>query len=249
MLSLLSGLLHAQDTVADFFIVKLHLAPEPAWPFPPVLTSGFPVRGEEASMAAIVNDLSEYLKTSPYIDWKHELVLDRAARLRAAGKGELEWIAGAYRFVRDEISHSWDAQDKRVTVSASDVLREKTGICWAKANLLAALLRACGIPAGICYQRLTLENTPGSGYCIHALNAVFLQDPGRWIRLDARGNKEGIRAEMDLEKERLAFRVRPKIGEADYPEIYAEPLQLTMDVLENSTDALYMYLHSLPGEI
>ena len=73
-------------------------------------------------MAAIVNDLSEYLKTSPYIDWKHELVLDRAARLRAAGKGELEWIAGAYRFVRDEISHSWDAQDKRVTVSASDVL-------------------------------------------------------------------------------------------------------------------------------
>ena len=30
-------------------------------------------------MAAIVNDLSEYLKTSPYIDWKHELVLDRAA--------------------------------------------------------------------------------------------------------------------------------------------------------------------------
>ena len=158
-------------------------------------------------MAAIVNDLSEYLKTSPYIDWKHELVLDRAARLRAAGKGELEWIAGAYRFVRDEISHSWDAQDKRVTVSASDVLREKTGICWAKANLLAALLRACGIPAGICY-------------CIHALNAVFLQDPGRWIRLDARGNKEGIRAEMDLEKERLAFRVRPEIGEADYSEIY-----------------------------
>ena len=65
MLSLLSGLLHAQDTVADFFIVKLHLAPEPPWPFPPVLTSGFPVRGEEASMAAIVNDLSEYLKTSP----------------------------------------------------------------------------------------------------------------------------------------------------------------------------------------
>ena len=171
-------------------------------------------------MAAIVNDLSEYLKTSPYIDWKHELVLDRAARLRAAGKGELEWIAGAYRFVRDEISHSWDAQDKRVTVSASDVLREKTGICWAKANLLAALLRACGIPAGICYQRLTLEDPPGSGYCIHALNAVFLQDPGRWIRLDARGNKEGIRAEMDLEKERLAFRVRPEIGEADYSEIY-----------------------------
>ena len=29
-------------------------------------------------MAAIVNDLSEYLKTSPYIDWKHELVAPRS---------------------------------------------------------------------------------------------------------------------------------------------------------------------------
>lgn len=51
-----------------------------------------------------------------------------------------------------------------MTVSASDVLREKTGICWAKANLLrpAQSLRH---PGGICYQRLTLEDTPGSGYC------------------------------------------------------------------------------------
>lgn len=56
---------------------------------------------------------------------------------------------------------------------------------------------------------------------------------------------------MDMRKERVAFRVRPEMGEKDDPEIYAEPLQLTMDILENSTDALYMYmcLHSLPGEI
>lgn len=72
--------------------------------------------------------------------------------------------------MRDEISHSLDAQDRRGTVTASDALRKKTGICWAKANLLADLLRACGIPAGIGYQRLRLGDTPESGYCIHALH-------------------------------------------------------------------------------
>lgn len=54
---------------------------------------------------------------------------------------------------------------------------------------------------------------------------------------------------MDRRKERVAFRVRPEMGEKDDPGIYAEPLRLTMDILENSTDALSMYLHSLHGAI
>lgn len=140
-----------------------------------------------------------------------------------------------------------DAQDRRGTVTASDALGKKTGICWAKTNLLAVLLRACGIPAGIGYQRLTLGDTPESGYCIHALNAVYMKRLDRWIRLDARGNKESLQAEMNME--RVAFRVRLEMGEKDDPGIYAEPLRLTRDILENSTDALSMYLHFLPGEI
>lgn len=46
------------------------------------------------------------------------------------------------------IKHSWDVQDKRVTKTAAEVLEQGVGICWAKSNLLAALLRANGIPAG-----------------------------------------------------------------------------------------------------
>ena len=159
---------------------------------------------------------------------------------------EVDTVKRTYHFVRDEIKHSWDIQDRRVTARASDVLQEKVGICWAKANLLAALLRANQIPAGICYQRLTLEDTPESGYCIHALNAVYLSSLKSWIRLDARGNKEGIQAEMSLDQEQLAFAVRPELGEIDYQEVYAEPLPVTMDILEKSTDALYMYQHLLP---
>lgn len=47
-------------------------------------------------------------------------------------------------------------KDKRVTCSASDVLQHRSGICYAKSNLLAALLRKEGIPTRFCYQRLIL---------------------------------------------------------------------------------------------
>lgn len=83
-----------------------------------------------------------------------------------------------------------DAQDRRGTVTASDALGKKTGICWAKTNLLAVLVKACGILAGIGYQRLTPGDTPESGYCIHALNAVYMKELDRWIRLNARGNRK-----------------------------------------------------------
>ena len=66
------------------------------------------------------------------------------------------------------------------------MLKNETGICWTKSCLLAALLRANGIPSGICYQLLTRADDGSEGYMIHALNTVYLKD--KWIRLDARGN-------------------------------------------------------------
>lgn len=136
-----------------------------------------------------------------------------------------------------------------MTIRASDVLREKVGICYAKSNLPAALLRANHIPAGNCYQRLTLGDTPETGYCIHALNAVYLATIGRWIRLDAGGNKPGTQAEINLEQEQLAFHMRPELDEIDYPQVYDAPLPITMHVLENATDALKMYQYSLPQKL
>lgn len=196
-------------------------------------------------MLRICDTMENYLSYSYYIDWKNPNIIQKAKDLLILDN-EVDTVKRTYHFVRDEIKHSWDIQDRRVTARVSDVLQEKVGICWAKANLLAALLRANQIPAGICYQRLTLEDTPESGYCIHALNAVYLSSLKSRIRLDARGNKEGIQAEMSLDQEQLAFAVRPELGEIDYQEVYAEPLPVTMDILEKSTDALYMYQHLLP---
>ena len=54
---------------------------------------------------------------------------------------------------------------------------------------------------------------------------------------------------MDLVQEKLAFRIRPEYQEIDYKDVYAEPLPLTMDILESSLDALEMYMHSLPQNL
>ena len=64
---------------------------------------------------------------------------------------------------------------------------------------------------------------------MHGLNAVYLPDIG-WCRIDARGNKEGINAQFTPPKEQLAF---PMIveGEADFREIWSEPLPEVISVL------------------
>lgn len=200
-------------------------------------------------MLEIQKNMSSYLEFSRYINGNEPSIQRKAKELRDCSENEIELVKNTYHFVRDEIKHSWDAQDKRVTITATDVLRDRVGICWTKSNLFAALLRANNIPAGICYQRLTLGDTPDTGYCIHALNAAYIKSINKWIRLDARGNKKGVNAEFSLDKEQLAFPIRVEYDEIDYKILYAEPLQMTMDILENSTDSLYMYLHMLPERI
>ena len=194
-------------------------------------------------------DFSEYLECTPYVNFNNVSVKAKADELKASSDLETDLIRNAYLFVRDNIKHSWDAQDRRVTVTAADVLREGVGICWSKANLLAALLRANGIPSGFSYQKLTLFDTPKQGYCIHALNTVYISSMDKWIRLDARGNKEGVVAEFSLDKEILAFEVRPHLGEVDYHDNNARPREKLMEVLKNSNDALDMYLHNLPEDL
>jgi len=144
------------------------------------------------------------------------------------------------------VAHSWDIQSRRVTGRASDVLRHREGICYAKSHLLAALLRGRGIPAGLCYQRLTLGDTPESGHCVHALNAVWVESRQRWVRLDARGNKPGVGAQFSLDGERLASAVRPECGELDYGVNHAAPPLPITRALEEHQDCRVLYARGLP---
>jgi transglutaminase-like putative cysteine protease len=171
--------------------------------------------------------MKQYLASSEFINWDHPDVLAQA-KVLSKGAIDLEDVARrCFEFVRDDIQHSWDFQRNPVTCKASDVLKHRTGYCYAKSHLLAALLRANNIPTGLCYQRLTITTEPP--FCLHGLNAVYLEKFG-WYRIDARGNKEGVTADFCPPVEKLAFPIITK-GEADLPEIWSEPLPMVIDAL------------------
>lgn len=174
--------------------------------------------------------MEQYLASSEHIDWKAAAVLDLARELAADDPAQLAVAKRCFQFVRDQIKHSGDFKLDPVTCSASEVLEHGTGYCYAKSHLLAALLRANGIPAGLCYQRLTVGDSPP--YCLHGLNAVYLQDFG-WYRADARGNKTGVYADFCPPEEKLAFAIATA-GEADLPEIWPKPLPLIVNALQGA---------------
>jgi transglutaminase-like putative cysteine protease len=184
-----------------------------------------------------------YLAADEAINHDHPLVRETAARLREAAADDVAFARAAFEHVRDTIPHSMDVDDRRVTWRASDVLREGTGICYAKSHALVALWRAQGIPAGLCYQRLAADDD-GASHVVHGLTAVFVE--GRWARLDPRGNKPGVDAQFSLDEERLAFPVRPQLGEVDYPTLYAQPHPKVLAALRGNDDCRVMCATSLP---
>ena len=63
----------------------------------------------------------EYLECTKYVNFDSPEVKAKADELMEKSKNDILLIKNTYEFVRDEIKHSWDAQDKRVTVTASDM--------------------------------------------------------------------------------------------------------------------------------
>lgn len=171
-----------------------------------------------------------YLRPTAIIDWTHPAVMALASQLRAGGSDPLALAQRTFEWVRDEIRHSVDYGLSPVTCAASEVLEAGSGFCFAKSHLLAALLRANGLPAGLCYQRLSIDEE-GTRFCLHGLNAVLLPGLG-WYRVDPRGNREGIDARFSPPVEHLAF--EPGLpGEADLPEIWADPLPVVVETLRS----------------
>jgi len=174
--------------------------------------------------------IERFLAASAIVDWKTGSVRLLARHL--AVTGDLVGTANrCFTWVRDQVRHSTDFNLAKVTCIASHVLEHRTGFCYAKSHLLAALLRANGIPAAFCYQRLA---SSGTRFCLHGLNAVYLEEFG-WYRIDARGNTEAIQTAFSPPVERLAF--KPScLGEYDIPGIYAEPLPHVVSVLTRNTE-------------
>ena len=195
--------------------------------------------------------LAHYLEITEIIDFGYEKSRDvtyLSNDIAARSDDELDFVKNAFEYVRDKISHSADIIGKKVTCKASEVLRAKEGICFAKSHLLAAILRCNRIPAGFCYQRLILDDEAAPYIVLHGLNAVFIKEANRWIRLDARGNKPGVDARFSFERERLAFPVRAEKGEEDIPIIFANPDRNVIRALQENKTFETLWAN-LPAEL
>ena len=170
-----------------------------------------------------------FLQATAVVDWQDSQVMARALQLAADAQSPVEVAKACFEWVRDEVEHTVDYQRIEITCLASEVLRHKTGFCYAKSHLLAALLRANQIPAGFCYQRLSIDGA-GAHYCLHGFNAAYLPGLG-WYRMDARGNRPGLDAQFCPPRERLAYEIGP--GEFEFEEIFADPLPEVVQALQS----------------
>lgn len=175
--------------------------------------------------------MKKFLEETEIIDFKNKEVLALAHELAKNCKTDEEIAKNCFIYVRDNINHSGDFKDEITTYKASDVLKYKTGWCYAKSHLLAALLRSNSIPVGFCYQRLSCSEYKKDIYCLHGLNAIYLKKYG-WYKIDVRGNKKGVNAQFTPPIEQLAFKLEK--NEFDLANIYSKPLDVVIEALKKN---------------
>jgi transglutaminase-like putative cysteine protease len=176
--------------------------------------------------------MKKYLEATEIIDYNNKEVHALAMSLSMGCTTDTQIAKICFEYVRDNIHHSGDYKDDVTTLKAADVLKHKTGWCYAKIHLLAALLRANGIPTGFTYQRLSCSEYKKDIYCLHGLNSIYLKEFG-WYRVDVRGNKEGVNAQFSPPFEQLAFELQEH--EFDLPEVLSEPMKEVMIALKTNS--------------
>ena len=173
--------------------------------------------------------MTAYLQETDIINFSNKEVHELAIQLASDCETDTQIAKKCFEYVRDEIRHSGDNKDNITTATASEVLKHKTGWCYSKAFLLAALLRANGIPTGFTYQRLSCSEYKKDIYCLHGLNYIYLKEHG-WYKVDCRGNKEGVDAQFNPPHEKLAFELQE--NEFDLSENLPEPLDVIVHALQ-----------------
>jgi hypothetical protein len=129
----------------------------------------------------------EYLRPTRSVQSDHPEIVECAKRL-SHGLSTEQAVKNIYLFVRDQIK--WTVEELKPAI---EVLRSKKGVCFNKASLQIALLRAVGIPARYRLEEVSslalkpylprelYELLPKT--VVHALAEVYLNE--RWLGCDA----------------------------------------------------------------
>ncbi len=191
-------------------------------------------------------DVNDYLECSDMIDYDHPLVKEAAEQLTYGLKDNIAKSRAIFDFVRDHIFHSFQINATSVTKKASEVMDKGHGICYAKAHLLAALMRASDIPAGLCYQiRFDLELEQ---LVVHGFNAVYIQELSQWIRLDASKHGDEGQWRFDPLRESPELIVNKSLGEHDDFTVYLSPSRRVIKAL-NASENVDELRNLLPSKI
>lgn len=186
------------------------------------------------------NNIQDYLKKSDVIDYDHKLIVDKCLELKEGTNDEISLIKKIYEFVRDDVHHSGEYVHRRLPARHQRFWKLVMGSA-AKAHLFAAMLRYFGVPVGFCYQKLSSSRDVNIKF-LHGLNAVYLKDLDKWIRLDARGNKPGRDAKFSIHEEKLSKPVSKELGEEDHPVIFTEPNPTVIELLKKSNNMKELWI-------
>jgi len=189
-----------------------------------------------------------YLEDTIVVDWQTPSVLECAREFGRGAEQEPKRVEAAFLFVRDEIRQSLDGETDELPCSASQVLKAREGLSYAKSHLLAALLRAGGVPSGFGYQRIVDLET-SAGYALHGFVVCWLSSLERWVALDPRGNTATVHTEFRVEgPPSLAYEPDPQSGEAVSWVFFARPLKGVVDLLDRG-EGLGRVRRHLPANI
>ena len=134
-------------------------------------------------------DPAEAIGATEVIDSDHPAVRSLAERVTAGADDE---VAALFTWVRDEIRYDMGpVLNDRRDWTASRTIERGYGFCQQKAGLLAALLRARGVPAGVAVEEVVDHKIPprfaehmgGQQIPLHGYTVAFVD--GQWRRLDA----------------------------------------------------------------
>ena len=188
-----------------------------------------------------VENIGAYIRCTDVVDYDYPTVALLAGAVE--GDNKQDTVRRAFEMVRDRYPHSCDAGSEEVACAASDVIRLGHGLCFAKSNLLAALLRYHHIPTGFCYERVRRDE---GGFVLHGFNAVVLD--GQWRKIDARGNNDRVRVYFTPARDMLAYPPYASAGEIEFPGVFPDPSPAVLSVLRAGPDVSSVIL-KLPGDL
>jgi transglutaminase-like putative cysteine protease len=174
--------------------------------------------------------LDRYLEDTETTDWQTPAVMEKARELGAEATNLCAAIRAIWQFVQQDILEPDGDRDGAVVCSASQVLAAGRGIDHARANLLVAMLRSRGIPAGFGYQKLR-RGGAGALFVLAGFACVYLHDEERWVPLDVR---QGGGAPPDLSDAHLSVDPDAELEEETFDVVFARPHRGVVDVLSRA---------------